>query len=101
MLSKDNITISLFIVSYLLYWLKMPILLAILYPFTISWYNFILFGYIMRLNNMLYIALSMIVIGWLSTIMANGIVLEGYFWIAYAILGLSSTIFYIKNKGKT
>lgn len=98
--SKNHITISLFIISYLLYWLKMPILLAILYPFTISWYNFILFGYIMQLNNMLYIAISMIVIGWLSTIVANGLVLEGYFWIAYAALGLSSAVFYINNGRK-
>lgn len=96
--SKNSVAISLFLISYGLYWFKIPLLLSIVYPFTISWYNFALFSYIMRLNNMPYIALSMVAIGWLSTVMANSLVFGGYFWIAYAILGISSIVFYTRTR---
>lgn len=76
--SKNSVTISLLLVSYILYLLKMPMLLSIVYPFTISWYNFALFSYIIKLNNILQISLSMIIFGWLATTMANGMVFSGY-----------------------
>ncbi|MDD5359027.1 MAG: hypothetical protein PHI79_02425 [Sulfurovaceae bacterium] len=98
--TKNNIILPLFILSYILFAIKIPILLAIIYPFTISYYNFSLFSYIIKLNNIRYIAFSMIAIGWLATSMANAVALEKQLWVAYTILALSSATFLILNRRK-
>lgn len=87
------IVLALFISSYLLYWLEMPLMLAVVYPVVISYYNVLLFHKLMQLRNIRIVALAMIGVGWIATSVANGIALENHLWIAAGVLGLFSLLY--------
>ena len=93
LLQQIPIVLGLFIVSYLLYWLEMPIALAMVYPFVISYYNVLLFHKLMQIRNVRVIALSMIGIGWVATSAANGLALEHQLWVAAGVLGGFSLLY--------
>jgi beta-carotene 15,15'-dioxygenase len=97
---KHRIIFPLFLLSYLLFTIKIPILLAIIYPFTISYYNFSLFRYIINLNNIKTIGITMVLVGWVATSLANAIALEKQIWIVYLIFALFCATFFILNRRK-
>ncbi len=87
------VILGLFIVSYLLYWLKMPLVLAIVYPFVISYYNVLVFHKLIQTRNVRMIALLMVGVGWVATSLANALALEHYLWVAAGVLGLFSLLY--------
>lgn len=76
----------LFALSYFLFYFRIPLLLAVVYPVAISYYNILLFRELIDLRNIQTIALSMVGVGWIATSAANAAALEHQFWIASAIL---------------
>lgn len=92
-MTQTPIILGLFAVSYLLYWIKEPLLLAIVYPIVISYYNVLLFHKLVRMGDVRIIALSMIGVGWIAASVANGIALAHQLWIAAVILGLFALVY--------
>jgi len=89
LLHQTPIILGLFIFSYGLYWSEEPILLSIVYPIVISYYNVLLFQALIRMADIRLIGLSMIGVGWVAASIANGVALEHQLWIAAIVLGLS------------
>ncbi len=85
--------LGLFITGYLLYWLQMPLALAIVYPFVISYYNVLVFHKLIQIRNVRMIGLLMLGVGWISTSAANALALEHYLWIAAGVLGAFSLLY--------
>jgi beta-carotene 15,15'-dioxygenase len=87
LMNQTRIILSLFLLSYTFYWLKEPIVLAVIYPIVISYYNVLLFQALIRLADIRLIGLSMIGVGWIATSIANAIALEHQLWMATIVLG--------------
>lgn len=83
----------LFALSYLLYWIQKPIVLAVVYPIVISYYNVLLFQALIRLADIRLIGLSMVGVGWIAASAANGIALGHQLWIAAIVLGLFALLY--------
>lgn len=58
---------TLFVVSYALSYLEMPFLLAIIYPFTISYYNVIVFTSLSQEMSLKKLSFIMIFVGWMAS----------------------------------
>ncbi len=97
-MKQTRIILSLLILSYALYWLKEPILLSVIYPVVISYYNVFLFQALIRLANIRLIALSMIGVGWIASSIANGLAIEHRFWIAAVVLGIFGIMYSINYR---
>lgn len=93
LVKQSPIILGLFAVSYLLFWLKEPLLLAVIYPVVISYYNVLLFYKLIQMGNIRTIALSMIGVGWIAASAANAVALEHQLWIAAVILGLFALLY--------
>ena len=93
LMSQTRLIWVLFVLSYLLYWIQEPILLAIVYPIAISYYNVLLFQALIRLADIRLIGLSMIGVGWIAASAANGIALHNEIWIAAVILTLFALVY--------
>lgn len=93
LMRQTQTILGLFILSYALYWLKEPILLSVVYPVVISYYNVLLFQALIRLADIRLIALSMVGVGWIASSIANTLAIEHRFWIAAAVLGLFGIIY--------
>jgi hypothetical protein len=66
--SQQELTIlSLFALSYLLFFLQEALLLSIVYPFVISYYNVVILKNLIKVKKFKMIALSMISIGWIAS----------------------------------
>ncbi|MDO9056556.1 MAG: hypothetical protein Q7U69_08390 [Sulfuricurvum sp.] len=93
LMSQTRLIWVLFVLSYLLYWIEEPILLAIVYPIAISYYNVLLFQALIRLADIRLIGLSMVGVGWIAASAANGIALHNEIWIAAVILTLFALVY--------
>jgi hypothetical protein len=93
LLKQIPVVLGLFVMSYLLYWLEIPLLLAIVYPIVISYYNVLVFHKLMQLRNIRVTALAMIGVGWIATSAANAIALQHQLWIAVSVLGIFSLLY--------
>jgi beta-carotene 15,15'-dioxygenase len=93
LVSQTRLIWIFFVVSYILYWIKEPIVLAVVYPIVISYYNVLLFQALIRLADIRLIALSMVGVGWIATSIANGIALEHQLWIAAIVLGFCALLY--------
>jgi len=93
LIKQTPIVLGLFVTSYILYWLEMPLALAVVYPIVISYYNVLLFHKMMQLRNIRVIALAMIGVGWIATSAANALALQHQLWIAVGVLGLFSLLY--------
>lgn len=93
LLGQTPVILVLFGLSYLLYWLREPLFLSIVYPIVISYYNVLLFHKLIRLGDIRIIALSMIGVGWIAASAANGIALHHQLWIAVFVLGAFAVIY--------
>jgi beta-carotene 15,15'-dioxygenase len=87
-LKQIPLVLSFFVMSYLLYWMQIPLGLALVYPFVISYYNVLLFHKLIQIRNVRVIALLMVGVGWVATSAANAVALEHYLWIAATVLGV-------------
>ena len=93
LIKQIPVVLTLFVLSYLLYWLEFPLALAIVYPVVISYYNVLLFHKLMQLRNIRITALAMIGVGWIATSAANTIALEQQLWVAVGELGIVSLVY--------
>jgi hypothetical protein len=64
---KEIIIISFFALSYLFYFIREPLLLSIVYPFVISYYNTIILQELIKIKNIKQIGISMLLIGWVAS----------------------------------
>ena len=90
---QSRIILTMFLLSYMFYGLKIPLLLSIIYPVVISYYNVLLFQALIRLADIRLIGLSMVGVGWIATSAANAIALEHQLWIAIIVLGAFSLLY--------
>ncbi|MCI4407070.1 MAG: hypothetical protein JHC35_07285 [Sulfuricurvum sp.] len=90
---QSRIILTLFLLSYMFYGLKIPLLLSIIYPIVISYYNVLLFQALIRLADIRLIGLSMVGVGWIATSAANAIALEHQLWIAIIVFGAFSLLY--------
>ncbi len=99
LMSQTRVILILFLLSYTFYWLREPIVLAVIYPVVISYYNVLLFQALIRLADIRLIGLSMVGVGWIATSVANAIALEHQLWIAAVVLGLFALMvpFYLRR----
>lgn len=93
LMSQTRMIWSLFFISYTFYWIKEPLLLAVVYPIVISYYNVLLFQALIRLADIRLIGLSMVGVGWIATSAANAVALEHQIWIAAGILGIAALMY--------
>lgn len=66
----------LFVGSYLFSYLEMPLALAIVYPFTISYYNVIVFAALSRESSLYKLSIMMIFVGWIASGLGLGLALS-------------------------
>ena len=66
----------LFIGSYLFSYLEMPLALAVVYPFTISYYNVVVFGALSREASLYKLSIMMIFVGWIASGLGLGLALS-------------------------
>ncbi|MEW5831884.1 MAG: hypothetical protein AB1763_03495 [Campylobacterota bacterium] len=93
LMSQTRTVWLLFALSYLLYWIRQPIVLAIVYPVVISYYNVLLFQKLVAMRDVRLIALSMVGVGWIAASAANGVALAQQLWIAAVVLGLFALVY--------
>ncbi len=98
LLSQTGVIWGLFALSYLLYGLKQPVALAVVYPIVISYYNVLLFQKMVAMRDIRLIALSMIGVGWIAASAPNGVALGDRLWIAAAILGAFALVYPIYRR---
>ncbi|MGE4419372.1 MAG: hypothetical protein AB7D38_06010 [Sulfurimonas sp.] len=76
--TKKHILIAaLFIGSYALSYLEWAFALAMLYPFTISYYNVVVFTTLSKEASMLKLAFMMIFVGWIASGLGLAVALSG------------------------
>ncbi len=73
---------GLFVGSYAAYYTHQPLLLAIVYPIAISYYNVLVFRELIQMKSVRAIAIAMIGVGWIAASAANFIALEHYLWLS-------------------
>lgn len=93
LLGQTPVILVMFGLSYWLYWMEEPLLLAVIYPIVISYYNVLLFYKLIRMGDIRIIAFSMIGVGWIAASAANGIALHQQLWIAVLVLGLFALVY--------
>jgi hypothetical protein len=64
---KEFFILTLFALSYLLFFLQEALLLSIVYPFVISYYNVVILQNLTKVKDFKMIAVSMIFIGWIAS----------------------------------
>ena len=75
---NEHLFISfLFFVSYIVSYLEWPFLLAIFYPFTISYYNVVVFTRLSQEMSLSKLAFIMIFVGWIASGLGLSIALSG------------------------
>jgi hypothetical protein len=75
---KKHIFIALmFALSYMFSYLEEPLLLAVIYPFTISYYNVVVFTTLSKEMSVRKLAFMMIFVGWIASGLGLGVALLG------------------------
>jgi len=63
--------------SYLTAYLELPLLLAVVYPFAISYYNMVIFSILTREGNLAFLSGMMVLIAWIASGLGLGLALSG------------------------
>ncbi len=93
-LMQSNIVIlGLFALSYGLYYVAQPLVLAIIYPVAISYYNVLLFRELTLMRDVRSVGLAMVAVGWGAASLANIVALEHQLWIVLVVLTLFAVIY--------
>jgi hypothetical protein len=90
---------GLFIASYGMYYAQQGIILAVVYPVAISYYNVLLFSKLIEMHDIRFIAMAMVGVGWMATSFANLLALNHLLWIAVVLLLASGIVLVIQKKG--
>jgi hypothetical protein len=78
--------VGLFFGSYAAYYTQQPLLLAVIYPIAISYYNVLVFRELTQMKSVRAISIAMIGVGWVAATTANFIALEHFLWIVPVVL---------------
>lgn len=70
----------LFVGSYTFYYLDIPLALAMIYPFTISYYNVIIFAALSKEESLSKLAYMMVFVGWIASGLGLGLALSKLFY---------------------
>lgn len=73
---KPIFILVLFSLSYMLYFLREPLLLSVVYPFVISYYNVVILQSLTQQKSIKNLGIAMIFIGWIASGMGLMIALE-------------------------
>lgn len=87
LMQSSVIVLGLFVVSYTLYGLGQSLMLAVVYPITISYYNVLLFRELTQMRDIRCVGITMVAVGWGAASVANVIAFGHQLWIAIVILG--------------
>ena len=68
---------SVFVLSYALSYLEEPLLLAMIYPFVISYYNVVVFTTLSREMSIRKLAFMMVFVGWMASGLGLAVALSG------------------------
>lgn len=75
---KKHLFIALvFLLSYTFSYLELPLALAVIYPFAISYYNVVVFTTLSKEANIKKLAFMMIFVGWIASGLGLGVALLG------------------------
>ena len=90
---------GLFVGSYVAYYTYQPLLLSIIYPIAISYYNVLVFRELTQMTSVRAIAISMIGVGWIAASAANFIALEHHLWVLgiVGVMFVMSYIYYLRR----
>jgi hypothetical protein len=76
--TKKHILIALiFIISYALSYLEEPLVLAMVYPFVISYYNVVVFTTLSKESSISKLAFMMVFVGWMASGLGLAVALSG------------------------
>jgi len=67
----------IFLITYIISYLELPLFLAIIYPFTISYYNVVVFTTLSKELSLSKLAFIMIFVGWIASGLGLSIALSG------------------------
>lgn len=93
LMHSSGVIIGLFALSYGVYYAHQPILLAIIYPIIISYYNVLLFRELTKMGDVRSIGIAMVGVGWGASSIANLVALYHQLWIVIAVLGTFALIY--------
>ncbi len=65
--SKEMIIVIMFALSYLFYFMREPLLLSVVYPFVISYYNTVILQEIIKIKEIRKTGIVMVFIGWIAS----------------------------------
>ena len=95
---RVKIVIAGFLLSYVLYLLHLPLVLSIVYPIVISYYNVTILEEIVRLESFSKIALAMVFVGWSASGAGLFVALHhGCGWVFVAILLMTAAYLFSKS----
>lgn len=99
LMHSSMIIVALFVLSYGLYYLHQPLVLCVIYPIAISYYNVLVFRELTQMRDIRSIGIAMVAVGWGAASVANFIALEHQLWIAMVMLGLFVSVypFYLRR----
>lgn len=99
LMHSSMVIAGLFVLSYGLYYSQQPLLLCVIYPITISYYNVLLFRELTQMRDIRSIGIAMVAVGWGAASVANLIALEQELWMAIVVLGLFVLVypFYLRR----
>lgn len=100
LIQSSTVIMVLFALSYGAYYAHQPIMLAIIYPIVISYYNVLLFRELIQMGDTRVIGIAMVGVGWGASSIANLVALTQQLWIAIAVLGVFALIypFYFRRR---
>ena len=74
---QAGVILALFSISYVLYFTQHALVLSVVYPFVISYYNVVILQHLIRIKDFRQIGISMIMIGWVASGAGLMVALEG------------------------
>lgn len=87
------VILGLFAISYGVFYAHQPIVLAVIYPIVISFYNVLLFRELTQMGDVRSIGIAMVGVGWGASSMANLVALDHQLWISIVVLGAFALIY--------
>ncbi|MFH0710716.1 MAG: hypothetical protein V2A75_10965 [Pseudomonadota bacterium] len=93
LMRSNGIILGLFALSYAAYYSHQPVLLAIIYPIVISYYNVLLFRELTQMGDVRVIGITMVGVGWGASSIANLVALTHELWIVVILLGIFVLIY--------
>lgn len=93
LMRSNGIILGIFALSYGVYYAHQPVLLAIIYPIVISYYNVLLFRELTQMGDVRVIGIAMVGVGWGASSIANLVALTHELWIVAALLGIFALIY--------